>query len=65
MKIENCPTGITPRCESVFHRAVFHYFTTYHCYAIVEQRLSKHNDIKHLIDMDFFKHRDDRDRIHG
>lgn len=38
---------------------------TNHSHTIIQQWFTKHNDVKHLIHMDFLKHREDRDWIHS
>lgn len=38
---------------------------TYHSHTIIQQWFTKHNDVKHLIHMDFLKHREDRNWIHS
>jgi hypothetical protein len=38
---------------------------TYHCDSIIEQGLSKDNNVEDLIDVDFLKDREHGDRVHG
>lgn len=42
-----------------------HLLLTHHSDSIVEERLSKHQDVQQLVDVDLLKHSQDSDGVHG